>query len=275
VQVHWIKISTAIFDDEKIKLIDALPDRDAVFTIWVKLLVLAGRINDSGKITMDEAMPYTDEMLSTVFNRPVNTIRLALDTFRRFRMIETLQGDVLFITNWDKHQNLDGMDKIREDTRVRNIKYREKKKLQLRDARVTQHDATESESESESEREEDKDNTMSGCPDDSMPYRMARLIYELHLVHDEKFLCGKKQETTFQRWAKDIDKLNRIDGREWHQVEMVIRWCQAPGCFWIPNILSGAKLREKFPVLIVQATTLHETAEEKRLRLCREEMAKV
>ncbi len=127
--VHWIKISTAIFDDEKIKLIDALPDRDAIFAIWIKLLVLAGRLNCGGKIEMDEAMPYTDEMLATVFSRPLNTVRLALDTFRRFRMIENLSGNVLFITNWERHQNFDGLEKIREDTRKRVARYRERKMI--------------------------------------------------------------------------------------------------------------------------------------------------
>jgi len=39
--VKWIKIVTDIFDDEKIRLIDALPDNDTILVIWFKLLVQA------------------------------------------------------------------------------------------------------------------------------------------------------------------------------------------------------------------------------------------
>ena len=47
-EVKWIKITTNIFDDEKIKLIDTMPDRDALLVVWFKLLTLAGKTNDNG-----------------------------------------------------------------------------------------------------------------------------------------------------------------------------------------------------------------------------------
>ena len=50
-------------------------------------------------------------------------------------------------------------------------------------------------------------------------------------------------------WARDIDKLLRIDGRRSEDIEAVIAWCQSDGCFWGPNILSGRKLREKFDTM--------------------------
>jgi len=123
-EIKWIKILTGIFDDEKIKLIDSMPDRDSVFTIWIKLLTLAGKINDNGCIYVNEDFPYTDEMLSTIFNRPLNTIRMALDIFRKFKMIEILKNGKIYICNWEKHQNIDGMDKIRQQNKLRQEKYR-------------------------------------------------------------------------------------------------------------------------------------------------------
>lgn len=50
-------------------------------------------------------------------------------------------------------------------------------------------------------------------------------------------------------WARDIEKLLRIDGRRPEDVEKVIAWCQQDGCFWAPNVLSGKKLREKFDTM--------------------------
>ena len=43
--IKWIKITTDMFDDEKIKVIEAMPDRDAILIIWIKLLTLAGKVN--------------------------------------------------------------------------------------------------------------------------------------------------------------------------------------------------------------------------------------
>lgn len=86
--VWWIKIRTDMFSDEKIRLIEQLPESDGIVVIWVKLLALAGQKNAGGEIFVNDEMPYTDEMLAAIFQRPVNLIRLALQTFQKFRMIE-------------------------------------------------------------------------------------------------------------------------------------------------------------------------------------------
>lgn len=126
--IKWIKITTNMFDDEKIKMIEAIPEADMVLVIWVKLLTLAGRKNMNGYIFLTENIPYTDEMLSTLFNRPLNTVRLALSTFKKFDMIDYEDNGFMKITNWEKHQNIEGLDKIREQNRLRQEKYREKQK---------------------------------------------------------------------------------------------------------------------------------------------------
>lgn len=126
-EVKWIKITTDIFDDEKIKLIDTMPDNDTLLVIWFKLLALAGKTNDNGLVYIVKKMPITDEMLATIFNRPLNTIRLALQTFTNFGMIEIDRH--INIVNWEKHQNIQGLDKIREQARIRQERYRQKKAL--------------------------------------------------------------------------------------------------------------------------------------------------
>lgn len=134
-EVKWIKIVTDIFDDEKIKLIEDLPDGDSIIVCWFKLLCLAGKQNNSGVLMLNERIAYTDEMLATVFRRPLQTVRLALETFEQFGMIEIINGAIT-IPNWGKHQNLEGLELVREQTRKRVQKYREQQKL-LSDCSVT------------------------------------------------------------------------------------------------------------------------------------------
>ena len=110
-EVRWIKIVTDIFDDEKILLIESMPDADALITIWFKLLCLAGKQNNSGVFILGQ-MPYTDEMFSTIFRRPLNTVRLAFSVFEQFGMVEIINNTVT-IPNWDKHQSLDALEKKR------------------------------------------------------------------------------------------------------------------------------------------------------------------
>lgn len=126
-EVKWIKITTDIFDDEKILLIESLPDADSIIVIWFKLLCLAGKMNNSGVFTLNDSLPYTDNMLATIFRRKETTVKMALDTFEKFGMIQRVEG-IITIPNWGKHQNLDSIEKKREYQRGYMQRYREKQK---------------------------------------------------------------------------------------------------------------------------------------------------
>lgn len=127
-EIKWIKITTDIFDDEKISLIDGLPDRDAIIVIWFKILTLAGKLNRNGVLAISKNIVYTDEMLAQTFHRPLNTVRMALEIFEKFGMVEKIDG-VITLPNWEKHQNIDGMEKIKEQNRNRVARHRKKQKL--------------------------------------------------------------------------------------------------------------------------------------------------
>lgn len=127
-EIKWIKITTDIFDDEKMCLIDALPDRDTIIVIWIKLITLAGKLNRKGVLAISKNIVYTDEMLAQTFHRPLNTVRMALEFFENFGMVEKIDG-VIMLPNWEKHQNIDGMEKIKEQNRNRAARHRQKQKL--------------------------------------------------------------------------------------------------------------------------------------------------
>ena len=127
-EVKWIKITTNMFEDEKIDFIESLPEADAILIIWIKLLTLAGKCNAGGFIFLTEKIPYTPEMLSHTFRRPLNTVKLALKTLAELEMIEFNEEGFLKITNWEKHQNIEGLEKIREQNRLRQARYRARQK---------------------------------------------------------------------------------------------------------------------------------------------------
>jgi predicted phage replisome organizer len=153
--IHWIKLKTNMFDDEKIRLIEVMPEADAILSIWIRLLVLAGKTNDSGLIYIQRDMPYSDEMLAALFRRPVNTVRLAMKTLEEFDMIDVSRNGVIGITHWDKHRNIEGMEKVRLQTAERVQRFRDKQRQQqigssvTGNVTVTDGNATESDSETE------------------------------------------------------------------------------------------------------------------------------
>jgi predicted phage replisome organizer len=126
-EVKWIKIVTDIFDDEKILMIESMPEKDSIIVIWFKLLCLAGKQNNSGVFMFNDKIPYTDEMLSTIFRRPLNTVRLALSVFEEYGMIEIVNNTIT-IPKWDKHQQSESLELYRENNRKRAAKFREKQK---------------------------------------------------------------------------------------------------------------------------------------------------
>ena len=160
-EVKWIKITTDIFDDEKMALIDGMPERDGIIVIWFKLLCMAGRMNNGGVFMLNDKLAYTDEMLATIFRRPLNTVRMALNTFEQFGMVDIV-NNAYTIPNWDKHQNLDKLEAAKEKTRQRVAAHREKQKLitQCNDysnVTVTLRNATEEDKEEDNELDIDID----------------------------------------------------------------------------------------------------------------------
>ena len=158
--VKWIKITTDIFDDEKILLIESLPDAYAIITVWFKLLCLAGKQNNSGVFMMGQ-MPYTDNMLATIFRMKESTVTMALQTFKQFGMVEIIDG-VITIPNWEKHQSLDKLEQAREQTRLRVAKHREKQKLLAEcnvtsNATVTESNADRIDKDKDIEKDRDKE----------------------------------------------------------------------------------------------------------------------
>lgn len=129
-EVKWIKITTNIFDNEKIQFIEELPEADTIIVIWFKLLTMAGKKNDSGLIYITKDIPYNENMLVKVIKRPYNIIKLALETFIKLNMVE-IQNDFIAISNWEKHQNVEGMEKLKEQWRAASKKYRLKQKEKL------------------------------------------------------------------------------------------------------------------------------------------------
>lgn len=154
--VKWIKITTDIFDDEKILMIESMPSADSIIVIWFKLLTFAGKQNNDGVFLMSNRIAYTDEMLASIFRRDVNTIRLALKAFEQFGMIEIVDN-VITIPNWNKHQTLDAYEKKKERDRLYQAERRANQRALVQKSSDRSLDTSPDVAVSEEDKEKDRD----------------------------------------------------------------------------------------------------------------------
>lgn len=199
--VKWIKLSVGMPDNRKIKKIRRLPDGNNIILIWVFLLLKAAESNKKGGLFFLEDMPYTIEDLADEFDFSIELIQFALRTLEHLNMIETYD-EVIYIKNWDRYQNVEGMERTRKLNRERNQRYRERKKQKKleSDVSVTSHDGTDIDIELEEELDIDKER-------DKVPY--AEIIKYLNEKAGKRFkhTANKTRDLIKARWNEG----NRLD----------------------------------------------------------------
>ncbi len=231
--VKWIKITTDIFDDEKILMIESMPSADSIIVIWFKLLTLAGKQNNNGVFLMSNRIAYTDEMLASIFRRDITLVRLALKVFEQFGMIEIIDS-VITIPNWGKHQALDAYER----KKARDREWTAKKRAEQRalaamssdsrpTSRPTKDDASsavgaaEEDKERDKERErekeiyKEKENTFSAAPQsDATPPVISLLLNDGSLfgIHQDKI----------DRWAQLYPAVDIMT-----ELRKMAGWCEA------------------------------------------------
>ncbi len=127
-EIKWIKLTTDMFDNRKIKHLRKLPEGNNIVLIWIMLLTMAGRCNAGGMIFLTENIPYTTKMLADELDFEENTVKLALEALSQLNMIVSDNSGYFSVSGWQEHQNIEGMEKIREQNRIRKQRQRELKK---------------------------------------------------------------------------------------------------------------------------------------------------
>lgn len=158
--VTWIKMKVGMFDGISFKRIKRAKiggklSRDKLTAIWFELMDFAGKRNEGGKLSdVDD--------LSIMIDRDVKELKQCLDFFVTEEMINVSSDGIYNIVNWSVYQSVEEMDRIKEQTRKRVEKHRNKQKCNVTNnvtcnADVTQCNAIEEEREEEIEREEEKE----------------------------------------------------------------------------------------------------------------------
>lgn len=168
-EVKWIKITTDMFDNRKIKHLRRLPDGNNIVLIWVMLLTMAGRCNASGMIFLTENIPYTPKMLADELDFEENTVILALQALEQLNMVVTDNNGFYSVAGWEEYQSVDRLAEIREYNRLAKQKQRAKQKAlpDVKDKSRTSQSSQDTDIDKEEDKEKDKDNNISSDPPSS------------------------------------------------------------------------------------------------------------
>lgn len=204
-KVSWIKIETEMFNNVKIGHIRKLPEGNNIVLIWVMLLTMAGRCNANGLIFLTENIPYNEKLLADELGFDESVIQLALTALENFGMI-TRDGNMLAIPGWEEHQNIEGMDKIREQNRIRKQKQRERQKLAIeqdmsRDSSrdVTQQNKIKNKKE-ELDKDKEKDNNLIVSKDTIRQTDVRRVIEEWNKLQDAGIAPVTRMKSSSKRY---------------------------------------------------------------------------
>ena len=221
--VKWIKITTDMFDNRKIKHIRKLPEGNNIVLIWVMLLTMAGKCNAGGMIFLTENIPYTTKMLADELDFEENVVIVALKALEEFGMIYTNEN-VLAISGWDEHQNIECMEKIREQNRQRQARFKTKQKLLLGNVtdNVISRDGNATEEEKEKIKDKEKEKIQYNVVVDDYN-RICSNLPKVTALSDARKKAIKARINKYGcdgvmkafRKASESDFLNGTNGRNW------------------------------------------------------------
>lgn len=130
--VQWIRLKVGMFDGNSFKkikraTIGGVNYRDKLTAIWFELLDLAGKGNANGCLVDNNEIPFeTYEDIAIMLDRDTEEIELCMQFYLKEKMVELI-GKVYCLTNFMQYQNKDGLEKIREQKRLAQARWRERK----------------------------------------------------------------------------------------------------------------------------------------------------
>lgn len=264
--VKWIRLSIDMFNNRKIKYLRSLPEGNNIILIWVMLLTIAGRCNTGGMIFLTENVPYTTKMLAKELDFEENTIILAINALVQLGMINYYNENLL-ITGWEEHQNIDGLEKIREQARKRQAKLRSKQKLlsdsnATRNVTVTHGNAIELDKELELDIDNKEHSLAYEKKYANDSFEMKCVNYLINSIASE--MPNAKipdNDKSIDDWCDHVEKMKRLDKQSETDIWSTLLYATSDN-FWKSNIRSTKKFREKYETLFLQSKNKKNTKQQ-------------
>ena len=135
---YWLKLKRDFFKRHDIQIVENMPNGKDYILFYLKMLVES--VDHEGKLRFSDTIPYNEDMIATITNTNVDTVRMAMKIFTELGMIEVIDDGTIFMSEVQKMigsaSNTDGAK--------RQARFRERKKAEaiaISDASVTKSNA--------------------------------------------------------------------------------------------------------------------------------------
>lgn len=91
----WLKLQDDFFDREEVKFIESQKNGKDYIIFYLKLLLKS--IKNDGKLYFRDSIPYTPEMLAKLTDINIDTVRVAVDIFIKFGMMQRWDNGTLYM----------------------------------------------------------------------------------------------------------------------------------------------------------------------------------
>ncbi len=160
-KIPWFKFYTSFFKRQSIVLISSLRNSETIILILIRLICMATEINDRGYVYITPERPYKISELASYMQRTTKVMENVLKVLADYGEIEIEKNGMIFVTSWSEEQNVDRLEVMKADHRARQKRYREKFKLNKKQAlrhSDTTGDVTVTKSDAGEEYEEEYEN---------------------------------------------------------------------------------------------------------------------
>lgn len=261
---YWLKLNKDFFKRHDIRIIEAMPNGKDYVLFYLKLLVES--VTHDGMLRFSDAIPYEENMLSTITNTNIDIVRSAIRVFRELKMIEVMDDKTIFMT---EVEHMTGCE-----TKWAEKKRNYRNKIgQDKDIVHKEVDIVRQEKEIEKEIELDKEIDIKDIVETSIstkptttkfPSESFEMLCVETLIHSclEQYPNSKvpAEASQKEKWAAEIEKMRRIDHRSEVDIRQALQFA-IEDSFWKTNIRSTKKFREKFETLYTQSRNRRKPAD--------------
>jgi predicted phage replisome organizer len=248
-KINWLKLDVNILNNEKIALIRKYPEGDSLIVLWIGLLCLAMKSDIPGHILICRGSPYSPDDISSLLGIQIKTVKMGLEVFQRFGMIEVNEYNSIEVLRFAEYQSLEEIAQKREATRARVAKHREIRRLE---ASVTRYSVTDNATEKRREDKSREEKSIYLSRSDLRDYwnsHILGLIKKLRDLSESRYRKYKQRvnegmvlDEIFEEVAKSSFLRGAHNGRPW---QMTYDWLMSNDTNW-RKIMEG-NYRDKEP----------------------------
>ncbi len=240
---YWLKLKENFFEEDTIEWLEEQPNGKEYCLIYLKLCLKS--LKTDGVLVRNVGsmlIPYDAETLARVTNSTVDTVKVAMDLFKKIGLIQLLDTGEIYINQLNElvgSETEAAKQKRLQRSKVDNVpklssecpeNVAQSIELEYRDKSI--------------EKDNKEETKKSPCKYSDEHLRLAEKLKN-NLIND---FPSEMKRVNIEKWADTFRLIEERDQQTIAAIDYVLEWLPT-NSFWFGNIRSASKLRTQFEKL--------------------------